>query len=62
MNLLLIYDNIDEIEKDKIAFKWHLSLLMNSQHNVKIITTRCETPYQLEEMTQNLIFLEALST
>ena len=62
MNLLLIYDNIDEIEKDKIAFKWHLSLLMNSQHNVKIITTRRETPYQLDEMTQNLIFLEALTT
>ena len=61
-HLLLIYDNIDEIEKDKIVFKFHLSILMKSRFKIKVITTRRDNACLIEELQENLIHLEALST
>lgn len=56
--ILLIYDNVDEIEKDKIGFKWHLLLLMRNKVKIQIITTKKErvntTKYTENDFTLNL--------
>lgn len=38
--ILLVYDNIDQIQKNHIVFRWHVRQLLRYSSNIKIIMSQ----------------------